>query len=197
MNIAFLASYNGSSAKAITDACLNNDLQASPTLMISNNAGSKALDWAGNNGLKTVCLNSNTHPDPQELDKKIADCLKENRIKLVVLSGYMKLIGPQTIRAFPNRILNVHPALLPKHGGQGMYGRHIHQAVKDNNESETGITIHCVDEIYDNGHIVAQKKVPLSVDDSVDDIENKVKEAEPDFYVETIKKILSGEINLP
>ncbi len=197
MNIAFLASYNGSSAHAITNACLEGEIQASPTLMISNNADSKALEWAENKGLKAICLNSNTHPDSEALDRAIADTLIENRIKLVILSGYMKLIGTNTIRNFPNRILNVHPALLPKHGGQGMYGRHIHQAVKDTGDTQTGITIHCVDEIYDNGHIVAQKKIALTPEDSVDDIENKVKAVEPKFYIETVRKILNGEIKLP
>ena len=87
----------------------------------------------------------------------------------------MKLIGPETINTFSNRIMNVHPALLPNYGGQGMYGSHVHQAVKQNGDEKTGITIHLVDEIYDNGFIVAQKEVPLLPSDSAEDIENKVK----------------------
>lgn len=197
MNIAFLASYNGSSAKAITEACFDGELRVSPTLMISNNPNSKALEWALEKGLKTLCLNSKNYPDPDELDCAIAQKLKDEKIKLIVCSGYMKLIGPETIAAFPNAILNVHPALLPKHGGQGMYGRHIHEAVKAAHEAQTGITIHLVNGEYDKGHVVAQKTIPLMPQDSVDDIENKVKTAEPSFYIETIKKILSGEIILP
>jgi phosphoribosylglycinamide formyltransferase-1 len=196
MNIAFLASYNGSSAKAITDACFEGDLRASPTLMISNNAGSAALKWAEDLGLKTACLNNKTHPNYEDLDAAIAQRLQDEKIKLVICSGYMKLIGPKTINAFQGRILNVHPALLPNHGGQGMYGRHIHEAVKASGDDKTGITIHIVDGEYDKGRIVAQKEIAVLPTDTVDDIENKVKAAEPDFYIETVEKILSGDIEL-
>ena len=196
MNIAFLASYNGSSAKAITDACLEGELLARPSLMISNNEGSVALQWAEDKGLKTACLNSKTHPNAQDLDEAIANKLQEEKIKLVVCSGYMKLIGPKTIESFEGKILNVHPALLPKHGGQGMYGRKIHEAVKNAGDNKTGITIHIVNGEYDKGKIIAQKEIPLTPSDSVSDIEDKVKKAEPDFYIETIGKILSGDIKL-
>jgi phosphoribosylglycinamide formyltransferase-1 len=108
----------------------------------------------------------------------------------------MKLVGPKTIAAVRGAILNVHPALLPKYGGKGMYGRHVHQAVFDAKDTETGITIHLVDGEYDHGRVIAQKTLPVNPTDSVDDIEIKVKAAEPDFYVETISKILSGAITL-
>lgn len=196
MNIAFLASYNGSSAKAITEACFAGDLRASPTLMISNNAESAALQWAENLGLKTICLNSKTHADAYDLDGAIAKKLQDEKIKLVICSGYMKLIGPRTIDAFQGRILNVHPALLPNHGGQGMYGRHIHEAVKAAGDNKTGITIHIVDGEYDKGAIVAQKEIPVLPTDTVETIENKVKASEPEFYIETVKKILAGDIEL-
>lgn len=197
MNIAFLASYNGSSAKAITEACFEGDLRASPTLMISNNPNSKALEWAADKGLKTACLNSVGYESPEELDKAISQKLIDEKIKIVICSGYMKLIGPETIYSFPNRIMNVHPALLPKYGGQGMYGSNIHRAVKENGDDKTGITIHMVDEVYDNGFIVAQKEIPVSPSDSAEDIENKVKDAEPQFYIETLRGVLSGDIKIP
>jgi phosphoribosylglycinamide formyltransferase-1 len=108
----------------------------------------------------------------------------------------MKLIGYETIEAVRGAILNTHPALLPRYGGQGMYGRHVHQAVFDAKDTETGVTIHLVDGEYDHGRVIAQKKIPVTNGDSVDDIEAKVKSAEPDFYIETLQKILSGEITL-
>lgn len=196
MNLAFFASYNGSSAHAITDACLNGDLIAVPVLLITNNADAKALEWAENKGLKTACLNSKTHPDPAELDHAIAQKLQDHKINMVILSGYMKLVGPETIKAVDGRILNIHPALLPKYGGQGMYGHHVHQAVKDNGDSETGATIHLVNDVYDDGKIIARKSVKLSPDDTVDTIEEKVKAIEPDLYIDTIRKILKGDIPL-
>ncbi len=196
MNFAFLASYNGSTAHAITDACLNGDLIASPVLMISNNANAKALEWSENKGLKTACLNNTTHPEAHDLDAAIAEKLRSNKINIVILSGYMKLIGPRTMEAVAGKIINIHPALLPKHGGKGMYGRYVHQAVKANGDDKTGCTIHLVNSKYDEGRILAQHEVPVSPTDSVDDIEERVKAAEPDFYIATLKKILKGDITL-
>ncbi|HPD82253.1 MAG: phosphoribosylglycinamide formyltransferase [Alphaproteobacteria bacterium] len=196
MNLAFLASYNGSSAQAITDACLNGDLIAAPILMISNNPASSALKWSENKGLKGFCLNNKTHPDSQELDLAIAQKLRDYKIDLVICSGYMKLVGPETIMVVEGKILNIHPALLPKYGGHGMYGRHVHQAVKDNRDSETGATIHLVNDEYDKGKIISQKKINVLETDNVDDIEKNVREIEPQFYIETLKKIINGDITL-
>ncbi len=193
IKIAFLASHNGSAARAITMACKTGDLSAEPIALITNNAGSNALLWAEEMRLKTAIVNAATTPSP---DFEIARLLKDNSINLVVCSGYMKLIGPEVIKAVNGAILNVHPALLPKYGGKGMYGRHVHQAVFNAKDKETGITIHMVDDAYDHGRTIAQKTLPVDVTDSVEDIENKVKAAEPDFYIETIRKIISGEIFL-
>ena len=102
----------------------------------------------------------------------------------------MKKIGPLTIAAMKGKILNIHPALLPKYGGQGMYGRHVHEAVAAAGDNETGATIHWVDGEYDRGPIVAQKRIPLAPGESADMIEDKVKAAEPDFYVETLAALL-------
>lgn len=194
MNIAFLASYNGSSAQAITDACFNGGLIASPVLLITNNAKASALEWADNKGLKTAVINNAQHPDANDLDQAIADKLQEHQINMVCCSGYMKLIGDKAIEAVQGKILNIHPALLPQYGGKGMYGRHVHQAVKDNGETETGCTIHLVNNEYDEGKIIAQHIVPVAPEDNVEDIENNVKNAEPQFYVDTVRKILKGEI---
>ena len=109
MNIAFFASYNGSSAKAITAACFEGDLVASPTLLITNNPDAAALEWAENFGLKTFIVNKNTHPDGQAHDNVIADKLREHKITLAVLSGYMKLVGQNTIDAVDRKIINIHP----------------------------------------------------------------------------------------
>ncbi len=193
INIAFLASHNGSSARAITDACLSGILPAEPRLLISNNSDSKALEWARAAELKTAVINAGNSADS---DTVIATLLADNHIDLVVCSGYMKLIGPKTIEAVHGAILNVHPALLPRHGGKGKYGRFVHQAVFDNKETETGITIHLVNDEYDRGKIIAQKKVPVLPGDTVDVIENNVKAAEPAFYIETLQAILSGIITL-
>lgn len=190
--IAFLASHNGSAARAIAGACLDGELPAHPVMLVSNNEGSNALKWAKELRLKTALVNAGNSADP---DAAIAGLFEDAGIDIVVCSGYMKLIGPKTIAAAHGAILNVHPALLPRHGGKGMYGRHVHQAVFDNKESETGITIHLVDSEYDRGRILSQKRLPVS-GSSVEEIEEMVKAAEPDFYIETLGRILSGELPL-
>jgi len=196
MNIAFFASHNGSSAHAITDACFSGDLIASPVFLLSNNKKSNALKWSEDKGLKISCLNGITHPNPDDLDKAIAGKLELYQINIICLSGYMKLLGPRTMEAVNGKVINVHPALLPKYGGKGMYGDYVHQAVKDNGDTETGSTIHLVNEKYDEGRILAQNHIPLSSQDSVSDIANKVKNAEPKFYVDTLRKIIKGDILL-
>lgn len=133
----------------------------------------------------------------QNLDREIANVLDDHKIDLVVCSGYMKLIGPDAITAVRGRILNVHPALLPRHGGQGMYGRKVHEAVISAGETETGITIHLVDAQYDHGKIIAQHTVSVRPGDTAADVEARVKAAEPDFYIDTLRQILSGDIVLP
>lgn len=193
MRLAFLASHNGSAARAIASTCRDGALGGDPVLLISNNDDAGALAWAAEMGLAAEVVNAANSYDP---DNAIAALLKKHEIDLVVCSGYMKLIGPFTIGAMHGAVLNIHPALLPRHGGQGMYGRRVHQAVRDSGEAETGITIHLVDGEYDHGRIVAQKQIPVLPGDSVEDIEEKVKSAEPDFYIETLRRILSGEISL-
>ena len=193
IRIAFLASHNGSSARAITDACLTGELPMQPVLLISNNPDSKALEWAQAADLQTFTVNAKNTDD---VDSSIAAILANNRIDLVVCSGYMKLIGPRTIAAAHGAILNVHPALLPKYGGKGMYGHHVHEAVLKNGDKETGITIHLVDGQYDHGRTIAQKTIPLHAVSNADDIADIVKMQEPAFYVETLKAVSAGLIKL-
>jgi len=196
MNIAFLSSYNGSAAHAITDACLSGDIIASPVLLITNNPKASALEWAENKGLKTAVMNRNTHSDIDALDQAIADKLQDHKINLVCCSGYMKLIGKRTIDAVQGRILNVHPALLPQYGGQGMYGRHVHEAVKQSGDKQTGATIHQVNNEYDKGKILLQKTISIQPTDTTDIIEQNVKDIEPSLYIETISRIIKGDITL-
>ncbi len=193
MRIAFFASHNGSAARTIAKACLDGALSATPVLLLSNNPGCNALVWAKELGLKTAVVNAANAADT---DQVIADLLTDNQIDLVAFSGYMKLVGPKTIAAAHGAFLNTHPALLPNYGGKGMYGRHVHEAVHKNGDKETGVTIHLVDNEYDTGRILAQKKISIPDGASAAEIEEMVKSAEPDFYVETIAKILSGEITL-
>ena len=187
--LAFFASHNGSAARAITLACRGGLLHAAPVLMISNNPDAGALAWAREQGLHIMVANAKTHPDT---DAAIAEALAAHDIGMVLCSGYMRLIGPKTIQAV-NHIWNVHPALLPAYGGKGMYGRRVHEAVFAARDAQTGITLHEVDGEYDHGRVVAQKIIPLDAADTADTIEEKVKAAEPDFYVETLAAFLKPD----
>ena len=181
--LGFLASHNGTSAKAIAEACFDGHLNAYPALMLSNNESAQALKWATAMDIPALHVLGR--------DEEIKMALKDQAVDFVILSGYMKLIGPETIKAFPKKIINIHPALLPHYGGKGMYGRRVHEAVKTAGETETGITIHYVDSEYDSGDIIAQETIPLSPDDSAEDIEVKVKKAEPEFFIRTLQNLLA------
>lgn len=182
--------------QAIIDATRQGVLPAEVVVVISNNAGSMAATRAANEGIPFHHLSGMTHPAFEDLDAAIGRVLAEAGVDLVVLAGYMKKVGPQTIGRFPGRIVNIHPALLPKFGGVGMYGMHVHQAVLEAGDSLTGITVHLVDQEYDRGPIVAQCEVKVMDDDDVDALAARVLEREHAFYVETLCRIVSGELDL-
>ena len=192
--LAVLASHGGSILQAVMDACRSGALPAEVVLVIGNNSGSMALQRAAKAGIDTLHLSSRTHPDPAVLDHAIRDGLRGARADWVMLAGYMKKLGNETLAAFPHRILNTHPALLPKHGGRGFYGRNVHQAVIDAGERESGATMHLVDTDYDTGPIVAQIKVAVAAHDRVEDLEERVQVAERDLVVNTLRDLVNGTI---
>jgi phosphoribosylglycinamide formyltransferase 1 len=196
MNIAFLASHRGSNMQSIIDACKSGVLVARPVVVISNNADSGALARARAEGIPAEHLSSKAIPDEDELDKTITTTLARYDTELVVLAGYMKRIGPQTLATFAGRIINIHPCLLPKYGGQGMYGMRVHEAVVASGDKESGVSIHVVTDEYDKGAILAQHKVPVEEGDSAESLAARVLAVEHTLYVETIGKIISGEIVL-
>jgi len=186
MRIAIFASHGGSLLQAIIDACENNTLLVDVVLVLSNNSDSKALVRAAEHHIATVHLSSRTHPDESALDNAIVEQLKRADVDWIVLAGYMKKLGPQTLSEYRNRILNTHPALLPKYGGQGFYGRKVHSAILDAGEKETGATVHFVDAEYDAGPILSQVRVPVKLDDTVLELERRVKSAERKLLVTTL-----------
>ena len=196
LNLGFLASHNGSNMQAIIDACKQGRLNARPCIVISNNADSMALQRAKKEGIPNYCLNNNIYSSDQELDKEILDVLQNQSVDLVILAGYMKKIGPMVLAAYKGRVLNIHPALLPKYGGQGMYGRNVHEAVLAAKEKVSGATIHIVDEEYDRGKIISQCQVPVYGNDDVESLSKRVLQKEHELFVETLQKISEGEIKL-
>ena len=196
LRLGFLVSGGGSNMLAIIDACKDGSLKAECCVIISNNSKSKALKRGKAADIPTAHLSTKTHTCDQELDIAITRKLEEYEVNLVILAGYMKLLGPTTVTKFRNRILNIHPALLPRFSGKGFYGKNIHKAVLSSNEKFTGVTIHIVDEQYDHGPIIAQREIAIMKNDTLDSLEQRVLLQEHTLYVETLQQIASGEINL-
>lgn len=197
LRIGILASGRGSNLQAILDACREKKLPAKPVVVISNNASAGALERAARAGIATCYLSARTHPSPEYLDRAVRDTLLKYGVDLVVLAGYMKKLGPETIAAFRNRIVNIHPALLPKFGGPGMFGMHVHEAVIASGEKESGATVHLVDEEYDRGKILAQESVPVQDDDTPETLAARVLEVEHRLYVDTLRRIAEGSLEFP
>ncbi|MBN1676666.1 MAG: phosphoribosylglycinamide formyltransferase [Kiritimatiellae bacterium] len=197
MNLGFLASHNGSNMQSIIDACKAGTLQAVPALVISNNSKSGALERARKESIPCAHISGATHGSAEGEDEAILDALQAHNVDVVVLAGYMKKLGPKTLAHYAGAILNIHPALLPKFGGEGMYGIRVHQAVLAAGEKESGPTVHVVDAEYDKGPILAQRRVPVLPDDTPETLAARVLEQEHRIYPETLQRIVTGEIRLP
>lgn len=192
MRIAVLASHEGTTLQAIIDA-FPGDVVA----VVSNNAESGALVRARAAGIPAHHLSSRTHPDPDALDGAIAKTLVDSACDVVVLAGYMRKIGPRTLGAFHGRILNTHPALLPKFGGQGMYGLHVHRAVLASGDAVTGASVHWVDSEYDAGHVIDRREVPVHAGDTPETLATRVQAHERALLVDVLRRLARGEIRPP
>jgi len=190
--IAVFASHNGSDLQAVIDGCKAGKIDAAVCCVISNNADAYALQRAKDVGIDPFCINSSLYPDTDELDKVTLAILKKHGADLILLAGYLKKIGLPVLRAYENRIYNIHPALLPKYGGKGMYGINVHKAVIEAGEKFSGVTIHRVNAEYDSGDIVAQAKVPVLPGDTPETLAARVLEREHTFLVETLATIVNG-----
>lgn len=180
-NIAIFVSGNGSNAENIVHYFKDhNDLDIS--LFVSSNPQAFALQRAKNLGVNSFVLAKHRFQYSTELLK----VLQSLEIDYIILAGFLWLIPDYLINAFPRRIVNIHPSLLPKYGGKGMYGDRVHEAVCQNNEEETGITIHIVDEHYDTGEVLFQAKCPVLRTDSVEQVAEKVHELEYAHFPEVI-----------
>jgi phosphoribosylglycinamide formyltransferase-1 len=195
MKLAFLASNSGSSMRAIVAAIEAGALAAEARLVVSNKPGAQALAFAAAHGIPTRVIPTVRSPDVA--DEALATAMSDAGVDLVILSGYLRKLGPRTLSRFRNRILNIHPALLPRHGGPGMYGRRVHEAVIAACDQVSGATVHLVDEEYDHGEAVARFEVPVLPGDTPADLERRVMGAEPTLFVETLQRLVAGTLSLP
>ncbi|HXA93043.1 MAG TPA: phosphoribosylglycinamide formyltransferase [Steroidobacteraceae bacterium] len=194
MNIAVLASHAGTTLQAVLDGCARGSIAGHVVLVISNNAESGALERARRAGVPVLHLSGGTHPDPPDLDRAIRDALVASGAGVVLLAGYMKRLGPATLAAFAGRILNTHPALLPKFGGQGMYGEHVHRAVLAAGERVSGASVHQVDATYDTGAVIAQVTVAVEPQDTPQTLAVRVQQAERELVVRVLAGIARGDL---
>ena len=179
--LAIFGSGSGTNAARFFDHFKDHG-QIEVSLLLSNNPDAYVLKRAENAGVASKVFTK------QDLrDGEVLKWLKSAKITHVVLAGFLWLIPDNLLKAFPNKIINIHPALLPKYGGKGMYGSKVHEAVKAGNEKETGITIHLVNEQYDDGTIVFQTKTPLLRADTPEQIAEKVHKLEYEYYPKVVE----------
>ena len=186
MRIAVLASHGGSLLQAVMDACDSGTIAARVVLAVSNNSNSGAMQRARSAGIPALHLSTSTHANPDDLDRAMCDALRQGEADLVLLAGYMKRLGPLTLAHFRRRIVNTHPALLPRYGGRGFYGSRVHAAVLEAGDTESGASIHFVEGDYDTGPLIAQRRVPVLPDDDVQSLETRVKETERTLLIDTL-----------
>ncbi|HEY6081582.1 MAG TPA: phosphoribosylglycinamide formyltransferase [Polyangiaceae bacterium] len=196
LRVGVLASHEGTTMQAILDACAAGELAARVVVVISNNSDSGALRRARAASAQAVHLSSKTQPEPALLDRAITQALDACQVDVVMLAGYMKKLGPELLQRYQDRILNTHPALLPKFGGPGMYGLHVHEAVLRAGETESGSSVHLVDAEYDTGRVLAQAQVPVLPGDTPETLSARVQERERRLVVAVLGQVARGELQL-
>ncbi len=185
----------GTNFQAILDAIAHEDLHARVALLVATSENHGAVARARDANLQTLILPPQ-NLDRDEWDHRVADALYEAGVSVLVLAGYLRYITSTLLEAFPGRILNVHPSLLPAFGGQGMYGNRVHRAVLEHGCKVSGCTVHLVDERYDTGPIIAQAAVSILDDDTPDSLALRVQREEHRLFPQSIEAVLHGKIRV-
>ena len=194
LSIAVFGSGAGSNFMAILTAIQQGNLPAARiSLVLSNNSGAGILGIARANGLPAIHLSRNQFPDERSFADTVLSTLRDHGANFIALAGYMKQVPPEVVAAYRKRIVNIHPALLPRFGGAGMYGLRVHEAVLASGETTSGATVHYVDEEYDNGPVVLQQTVPVLPGDTPASLAARVLAAEHQIYPAAIGRIAQSE----
>jgi phosphoribosylglycinamide formyltransferase-1 len=195
--VGFMASGGGTNFKAILNRIADGSLPGvSVAFLISNNSKCGAFEIAKVSGVCVYHLSSVTHPNDVALAKAIVSVCIDHQIDLLVLAGYMKKIPDLVLNQLPNRVINIHPALLPSFGGPGHWGMHVHEALVDAGARVSGPTVHFVDSIYDHGRIIAQRAVAVASQDTPEDVAKKVQAVEYDLYWRVVKAFSEGAVRI-
>ena len=197
LNIAVFASGKGSNFKSILDALKSAKIcNAQIVIVISNNLKSGALEVARENNIPALHINRKQFVTDEDFNSALMAVLQKHNVNFIVLAGYMKKIDAKIIKVYRNRIVNIHPALLPKFGGSGMYGLHVHKAVIESGDKISGASVHIVDEEYDHGPVVLQKLVPVEAADTPETLAARVLKIEHEIYPEAISLFAEGKIKV-
>ena len=189
-NLAVFCSGGGSNFKALHQNIQARHLPCQIVMCLSNNSQCGAMQFARENGIDAVHLSSKSVPSEDAFVQTMLAELEKHQVDLILLAGYMKRVPKAVVARYPKRILNIHPALLPKFGGEGMYGLNVHRAVIEAREKESGATVHFVDDGYDEGEIIVQGKVSIAPDDVPESLASKVLELEHRIYVQALIEVL-------
>ena len=187
--IAILVSGTGTNAINIIEYFEKNSV-ADVALVVSNKTDAMAVEKAQNKGVKTIVFNNESF----KKNSIVLNYLKSESIDFIILAGFLMKVPNDIIHAYPNKIVNLHPSLLPKYGGKGMYGNHVHRAVIEAQESESGISIHFVNEEYDEGAIIFQAKVSVEKKDSVEVLAQKIRQLEHRFFPKIVEQVISKSL---
>lgn len=191
MKIAVLISGTGTNMVAIINAINAGELDASIEYVVSSNSHAKGIAKAQEAGIDTVVFEPADYADPEAVDRKMVELFEARDVEYVVMAGYMRKVTPVLLDAYPNRVVNLHPALLPKHRGA-----HAIQDAYDAGDDVTGITIHFANEEYDKGPIIFQHEVPINHDEPADTLEAHIHEAEHTYYPKVLQLIAQGKVHV-
>lgn len=188
-HLVVFASGNGSTLQAIINSINNHELEAEIDLVVSDNANAYALERAKANHIETYIIQNKNFA---QRDLELSDVLSKYTIDLIVLAGYLKMIGPNLLEKYT--IINTHPSLLPKYGGKGMHGMHVHEAVIAAHEKYSGATIHFVNQEYDKGNIISQTQVEILPSDTAETLSQKVQTAEKIQLIQVLNRFVHGDV---
>jgi len=197
MRFVVLSSSRGTTLQAILDAIKEGALTAECVGLITDREDRGCIEKAKAAGLPYVVVEKGVGESREEYDQRLDESLHSfGNVDVIAAMGWMFVLSPPFIRRWKNRILNVHPALLPRHGGRGMYGRKVHQAVLDAGERESGMTIHIMDEGVDSGRILLQKTCIVDGEETIESLKEKVQALEKEWYPKVLRMIMEGEIDV-
>ena len=189
LKLAVLISGSGSNLQALIDACARSDYPAQIEVVISNRPDAYGLERAKAAGIPALCIDHKEFNGRAAFEKELQNALTDYEIDLICLAGFMRILTPDFIEKWPNKIINTHPSLLPKFGGEGMYGDHVHNAVLEAGERESGCSIHFVIPEVDKGELILQKTVPVKDGDTIESLAARVIAQEHIAYVEAVRML--------